>query len=372
MAMDHIPAISSRAVRGALASGAVALLAIGAWRLGGSWLSPASAQETHSTGPGAAAPTSGATRREAVALGRLLPASGLITVGARPGARVVELKVKEDDQVSAGTILANLEGQESARLQLAIAKAQQRRSLHERAARLAAARKAAEVTDQRLTKARELFGQFGATLKGKERYDAEMALYQLEMQAIRDRLDLDLAQGATTGGGQPGDSKHPAVPSPEEEVLQAQVNQAEATLRETQVLAPGPGRILRVLTHPGELSSGVLLQMGDVSSMVARAEVYQTDVPSIRPGDPAEVEILGTRVAGKVGRIGSIVGRNQLTSIDPRAMRDLRVVEVTIQLDQADPANRFVDMEVDVVIRPSGVASGSDVRGAAESGRPAG
>ena len=36
------------------------------------------------------------------------------------------------------------------------------------------------------------------------------------------------------------------------------------------------------------------------------------------------------RIAGKVTRIGSIVGKNQLVSIDPRAMRDLRVVEVTI------------------------------------------
>ena len=95
-----------------------------------------------------------------------------------------------------------------------------------------------------------------------------------------------------------------------------------------------------MLAHPGELSSGALLEMGDVSSMIARAEVYQSDVPRIRPGDPAEVDILGTRVAGKVTRIGSIVGKNQLTSIDPRAMRDLRVVEVTIQLDRAEPARR--------------------------------
>ena len=96
--------------------------------------------------------------------------------------------------------------------------------------------------------------------------------------------------------------------------------------------------------------------------MIARAEVYQSDVPRIRPGDPAEVDILGTRVGGKVTRIGSIVGKNQLTSIDPRAMRDLRVVEVTIQLDQAEPAARYVDMEVEAVIRPSGTSASDDRR----------
>jgi HlyD family secretion protein len=307
-----------------------------------------------------------------VALAQLLPASGVIAVGVRPGARVVEINVKEDDQVSAGTVLAILEGHDSARRQLDLAAAQKKRSEHERAARLDAARKATEVTDQRLTKGRELFGQFNATLKGKERYDAEMALFQLEMQAIRNRLDLDLAGGAVTTGGadKPGDPKQPAGPSPEEVILQAQVDLAAAAVREAEVRAPGPGRILRVLAHPGELSAGALLQMGDVSSMVARAEVYQSDVPRIRVGDPAEVEILGTQVAGKVGRISSIVGRNQLTSIDPRAMRDLRVVEVTIQLDRADPADRFVDMEVDAVIRPSEPTPASEAQGAKVSDRP--
>ena len=71
-------------------------------------------------------------------------------------------------------------------------------------------------------------------------------------------------------------------------------------------------------------------------------------------GDPAEVNILGNRVAGKVTRIGSMVGKNQLTSVDPRAPRDLRVVVVTIQLDDSSLASRYVNMEVEVVIRPSG------------------
>jgi HlyD family secretion protein len=373
MAMDHTPAVSSRLRWGALTTTTVAILTLAAWRSGGPSSNPASAQESRSNGQGATPQTPSAARREAVALARLLPASGLISVGVRPGVHVVELRVKEGDQVPAGSILAILEGHDSATLQLNMAEAQKKRSEHERAARLAAARKAAEITDQRLTKGRELFGQFGAALKGKDRYDAELALYELEMQAIRNHLDLDLAQGAaTTGGGKPGDPKHQAGPGPEEAILQAQVDLAAAALRETEVRAPGPGRILRVLAHAGELSSGALLQMGDVSSMVAMAEVYQSDLPRIQPGDPAEVEILGTRVAGKVGRIGSIVGKNQLTSIDPRAMRDLRVVEVTIQLDQADPASRYVDMEVDAVIRPRGPAPASEVRGARESDRPSG
>jgi HlyD family secretion protein len=366
MAMDHISAVASRKARGALATATLAVMALAAWRSGGRSIDAASAQESRSNGREALPPASAATRSAAVALARLLPAAGLISVGVRPGMRVVELKVKEDDQVAAGTVLAILEGHDSARLQLELAEAQKRRAEHGRGARLAAARKAAETTKRRLDEGRALYGQFGAALKGKDRYDAEMALYQVEMQAINTQLELDLARGAapTGAGGEPADPKQPTAGNPEDEILKAQVQIAAAAVRETEVQAPGPGRVLRVLAHAGELSSGALLVMGDVSSMVAKAEVYQSDVPRIRPGDPAEVDILGTRVAGKVARIGSIVGKNQLTSIDPRAMRDLRVVEVTIDLDQAAPANRFVDMEVEAVIRPSGSTGEPETRAA--------
>jgi HlyD family secretion protein len=297
------------------------------------------AQEGRTGGAGQAASSSAA-----VALARLLPASGLIAVGTRPGMRVVELKVQEGDQVAAGTVLAILEGHDAARAQRDLAVARKRLAEQERGPRLTAARKAAEITRRRLETGRTLYNQFAATLKGKDRYDAEMALYQVEMQDIKTQLDLELAQdSASATAGNPADA-----------MLKAQVDLAESGLRDTEARATAPGRILRILAHPGETSTGVLLLMGDVSSMVAKAEVYQSDVPRIRPGDPAEVDVLGTRVPGKVARIGSIVGKNQLTSIDPRALRDLRVVEVTIQLDQPGPADRFVDMEVEAVIRPSG------------------
>jgi hypothetical protein len=39
--------------------------------------------------------------------------------------------------------------------------------------------------------------------------------------------------------------------------------------------------------------------------------------------------------------------------VDPRALRDLRVVEVTIQLDQPDVAAHYLNMEVEATIRPS-------------------
>ena len=47
-----------------------------------------------------------------------------------------------------------------------------------------------------------------------------------------------------------------------------------------------------------------------------------------------------------------MVGKNGLASLDPRALQDRRVVAVTIRLDDAAAAADYVNMEVEVAIRP--------------------
>ena len=131
--------------------------------------------------------------------------------------------------------------------------------------------------------------------------------------------------------------------------------------------APIRGRVLELLAHAGEVSGGPLLAMGDLSAMVATAEVFQTDIPRLRTGDPATVELLDQTVTGKVTLIGSMVGKNQLTNLDPRALQDRHVVKVTISLDNPALAARFVNMEVEAAIKPgegsaSESAAGSTAR----------
>jgi hypothetical protein len=46
-------------------------------------------------------------------------------------------------------------------------------------------------------------------------------------------------------------------------------------------------------------------------------------------------------------------------------MRDLRVALVTIQLDDSAVASKYVNMEVEVVIQPSGARTSSESRGTA-------
>ena len=80
--------------------------------------------------------------------------------------------------------------------------------------------------------------------------------------------------------------------------------------------------------------------------------VDQADAGRFKEGDAAEVTILGSTVRGKVTRVGRLVRRNQLMNIDPRTLQDLRVLKVTIRLGSAEPAARFVNMQVEVAITP--------------------
>ena len=145
--------------------------------------------------------------------------------------------------------------------------------------------------------------------------------------------------------------------TPASVVLDRQVELARADLASAEVRAPVKGRVLDVSVHAGEVSLGPLLTLGDVQTMVARAEVFQTNVLDIAVGDTAEVFILGRTVAGEVTRVGATVARNTITSLDPADLADRRVVEVVVRL--ADPvlAARLVNMQVDVAIRKKSTAA---------------
>jgi HlyD family secretion protein len=144
--------------------------------------------------------------------------------------------------------------------------------------------------------------------------------------------------------------------SPECIVLDRQVELARADLASAEVRAPVTGRVLTVSIHPGEVSPGPLLTLGDIRTMVARAEVFQTNVLDVAVGDPAEVFILGRTVAGEVTRVGATVARNTINSLDPADLADRRVIDVVVRLADPALAARLVNMQVEVAIRKKATA----------------
>jgi HlyD family secretion protein len=100
-------------------------------------------------------------------------------------------------------------------------------------------------------------------------------------------------------------------------------------------------------------NSGII-DLGDTTSMTVEAEVYQTMIGRVSIGDPVTVtaEALGAALSGTVSAIGLEIGRQSITSSDPAANTDARVVDVIIALDapSSERARRFTNLEVVVRI----------------------
>jgi HlyD family secretion protein len=304
------------------------------------------------------------------ALARLEPLSGLIIIGARPGARIERIEVRQGTTVTKGQLLAILEGHDQAAAGLSLAEAQKARAVHQRSVakqklaleteRFAKLQKARSDSAGRVLASKALFDaitasykQIAPALQGKERLEIQLKYLEAENQNIKDSLDVKSVQlaGETAPRERKLELDELGDKSPDLDVLDRQIELARTAVVQAEIRAPAGGLVLELLAHSGEVTSGPLLAMGDVSAMGAMAEVFQADVPLLKIGDPASVIILDQSVPGRVTQIGRVVARNQLTPLDPRALQDRRVVKVKIRLDDPTLAAKLVNMEVEVTIR---------------------
>ena len=118
----------------------------------------------------------------------------------------------------------------------------------------------------------------------------------------------------------------------------AQLQVVDADLEDGVLRAPMAGTVLKILTREGERpSNSVVLELGQTDFMEVVAEVYETDVSRIRPGQQARITSehggFAGELTGQVREISRQVNRRDVFSSDPAAAVDARVVEVRIALD---------------------------------------
>jgi HlyD family secretion protein len=143
---------------------------------------------------------------------------------------------------------------------------------------------------------------------------------------------------------------------------QAEVDSAQATVKRIQVQldqayirAPKTGQILKINTRAGEIpgNEGILL-LGQTDQMYAVAEVYQSNVNQVVPGQTVKVssEAIGGELQGTVDWIGMQVQRQNIINSDPSSNLDTRIVEVHVRLDQpsSQKASKFTNLQIKAVI----------------------
>lgn len=298
---------------------------------------------------------------DVVALGRIIPRGDVVTVSPPFGAgdaRIAEFVVSEGDVVAEGTILATLDSLprlessiNTARANLELAEAslaQTRESIRasraEAEASLARSLATEEAAAAELARTTELIERGVATratldeviaraneaARDVERNRATLSRYQVGSGTVQADIAVAEANVATAA---------------------ASLEQAEIDREQGLIRAPIDGTILEIHLRRGERPGEAgILDIGDTSQMAVEAEVYQTLIGRVTIGDPVTImaEALSDTLHGTVTSIGFEIGRQSITSDDPAANTDARVVDVVITLDEAGSAaaERFTNMQV--------------------------
>ena len=141
-------------------------------------------------------------------------------------------------------------------------------------------------------------------------------------------------------------------------VRQAQVKQARADLGQATVKAPSKGTILEILARAGDrVGEDGLLLMGDTTRMGVVAEVYQSDLPEIRPGQMATItasSFPGQSQNAEVTEIAQQISSQSVTSGKAGDKVDKRVVKVKLALPEESlaVASRINNLQVNVLFDP--------------------
>jgi HlyD family secretion protein len=331
--------------------------------------------------------------RRIVALGRLEPAGGIISLSALPGEKLKSFAagVEEGAKVAAGAELAQVESfdlrqtqLEAAETKLQVTKKQRQR---EQSAAAAQQEQAKAAKAQAQAKLQETFAQQhqlqnlseanaiaqedldrleelraddpelvtelqlrrrrNAAERAAQEYEAAAEAYPHALEAARQSVaaaeaNLRLAQ------------ENVALAESVDQTVVAEVERRVAEQARNQSVLHAPSveggskefSVLRILMQPGEFVAQIpVMEIGDVSRMVAIAEVYEADAKEVALGQTAVIrspafagEFAEKGIRGRVSRVGVVVASPGLTNRNPLAPSDRSVVEVRVEIDPQDAA----------------------------------
>ncbi|HYC69353.1 HlyD family secretion protein [Brevundimonas sp.] len=245
----------------------------------------------------------------AIANAKIDVEGGIIQIAARRGGVVREVLVQEGDRVVAGQILARQEDDEP---------------------RLALQSAAADVVQ-----AESQLRLIEVDIRAAQReYDRLQRLVETNFVAAQ---RLDQARDAIATAQARLASQQAAV-----QTARARRDQAAYNVELTVIRAPQSGRIVRRYANPGAGASTLnvsnMFDLEPDAPRIARAEIVESDIPNITPGQAVEISPEGDPnkvYVGAVLRRAAVFGARKLASDDPSQRSDERVVEVVVTAGDA-------------------------------------
>ncbi|MEO0972279.1 MAG: HlyD family efflux transporter periplasmic adaptor subunit, partial [Pseudomonadota bacterium] len=180
--------------------------------------------------------------------------------------------------------------------------------------------------------------------------EARLQEARTDAQVARAELDKALAQREALDGDLRAHPDYIAAVRALE-LARASHRLAQIDLRHASVRSPIAGTVLDAVVAPGEQpSTEGVVRVADLSAMVVRMEVHQSQIHRVALGHPVTVqgEALASALLGEVSGIGLEVMDQGLIGNDPVAANNARVFEVVATLDapSAAIAARLVNLQV--------------------------
>lgn len=299
------------------------------------------------------------------ALAWIEPKSRVLKIGVPnplEGARVEELQVEEGDTVKKGQVLGilstykkNEAAMKVAESNLALAKANLEK--------VKAGSKASDILSQKQA-VESLKSTESAAIKDFERTEI---LFQdhLVSKAQYDRVKADRdsstsqrksaeATLVSLSNVRPDDI---AIAKANVDVAQAQLATAKADLDTSMLVAPIDGTILTIYCRNSEsIGTDGALDIANLDTMDAVAEVYESDILRVKKGAKAEILVAetGDTFPGIVRDVGRQIKKNAITNPDSSQILETRIVEVRIELDKSknDILSHLINKKVRAKIFP--------------------
>jgi HlyD family secretion protein len=136
------------------------------------------------------------------------------------------------------------------------------------------------------------------------------------------------------------------------EATGAQLAQSKASLQEardnlakTRLVSPISGRVVRLAVEEGEVAvpgtfsreTGLLMTIADLSVILAKVQVDETDVVRLTPDDSVEVTIDAYQDTTFVGRVTRVSHSAQLTATQTASGSNDRAVDFDVEITLQDP-----------------------------------
>jgi HlyD family secretion protein len=261
----------------------------------------------------------------------------LLAAGIQTEAQVREAQTRLT-QVRAGAKQADIAAQASA------VEAQQSELL-----RLDAERRKAELELRRYT---ELQKQGAITQQELDDRSLTYATTTQSVERAKRQLNQQIATLNSVRQVRPEDVQQAEA---QVQVAMAAMQRAKVDLESAVVRSPIEGQVLKIYTRPGEqVGADGVAEIGRTDRMYAVAEVYETDIARVRPGQRATVTSAAFEgeISGTVQQVGLLIRKNDVLNTDPAADTDARVVEVKVRLDDSRQVSGLTNLQVKVKIQP--------------------